>query len=178
MTEGRHQLRHGVRVHVSGLDRDQGTEAGRVLDDDVRHQPGINEPVVGIDENPLAPRLLTPARHVGHPLDVGLAVSIGGLRAGRKHLETHVGRAIHALAHALLAPFRLTTRSGRASGPRSRCGPNAWAVPPDLQGASVDRVKRLGGQWPWSPHWNTTAAAALQAVVARPHTTAAHPPTI
>src|SRR5256885_10066272 len=62
---------------------------------------------------------------------------------------------------------------GARRDPVSRC-PNAWAVPPDLQGASADRVKRLGGQRPWSPHWNTTAASALQAVLARLQPTAAH----
>src|SRR2546429_8431676 len=97
--------------------RDQGTEAGRVLDDDVRHQPGIHEPVVGIDENPLASGSLTPARHVGHPLDVGLAVSIGGLRASRKHFETHVRHSVqiihaHTLLSAHLAP------EGTATGDR------------------------------------------------------------
>src|SRR5207302_9711739 len=51
---------------------------------------------------------------------------------------------------------------------------SAWAVPPDLQGASADRVKRLGGQRPWSPHWNTTAASTLQAVVPRLNAPAAH----
>src|SRR2546430_14768668 len=61
---------------------------------------------------------------------------------------------------------------GARRDPVSPC-PNAWAVPPDLQGASADRVKRLGGQRPWSPHWNTTAASALQAVVARLNASAA-----
>src|SRR2546430_13081199 len=61
---------------------------------------------------------------------------------------------------------------GARRDPVSRC-PNAWAVPPDLQGASANRVKRLGGQRLWSPHWNTTAASALQAVVPRPNASAA-----
>src|SRR2546430_11334472 len=148
------------RSHVNGLDRDQGTEARRVLDDDVRREPSIYEPVVGVNQNPLASGLLTPARHVGHPLDVGLGVTVGRLRAGRKHFETHVARAVHAIVHVCARSFLVRS--------------NAWAVPPDLPGASADRVGRFGGQRAWSPHRNTTAASALQAVVLRLNAPAVH----
>src|SRR5205807_6644905 len=41
MTEGRHHLRDGVRVHVDGLNGDEGAQACRALNDDLRHQPRV-----------------------------------------------------------------------------------------------------------------------------------------
>ena len=146
MTEGRHHLRDGVRVHVDGLNGDEGAQACRALNDDLRHQPSVDEPIVGIDENPLAPGPLTPARHVGHPLRVGVAVSVAGLRAGREHFEARIGQAIQASAHACSLLSSLTVRSEErpdsiGAPVRTRSpGRHAWAVPRDLPGYSADRV--------------------------------------
>src|SRR2546423_12155644 len=111
MAEGGHHLRNGVRMQIDGLDRDQGTEACRVLDDDVRHEPRIEQPIVGGDEDTFAPGLLTPARYVGHPLAGAVRMALPGLRAGGKELSTHVAQAIHGPAHAPLAPLWLTVPS-------------------------------------------------------------------
>src|SRR3989449_11202151 len=86
------------------VDRLQGgeqTQPRRALYDDVRHQPRIDEAIVGIDENAFAPDPLAPAGDIGHPADVGLSISVAGLRAGREQVESDVSRTVQTVVHGL-----------------------------------------------------------------------------
>ena len=57
-------------MHVRRLHRDERTQPGGVLQNHLRHQPGVNQAVVGVDENSLAATFLTPAGDLDHVLQV------------------------------------------------------------------------------------------------------------
>ena len=75
-SERRNHLRHRIRVHIDWLDSHKRTKVLGVLNDDLGHQPGIDDAVVRVDQNPFAAALLTPARHIRHAPRVAIAGDI------------------------------------------------------------------------------------------------------
>ena len=68
--ERRDQLRDGVGMHVHGLHRDQRAQVLGALDDYLRHEPRIDQAVVGVDEDSGASCAVAPSRHVTYRGDV------------------------------------------------------------------------------------------------------------
>ena len=72
--ERRDQLRDRVGMHIHGLHRDQRAQALGALDDYLRHEPRIDQAVVGVDEDSGASCAVAPSRHVTYRGDVTGAV--------------------------------------------------------------------------------------------------------
>jgi len=70
MRERTHDFGDGIRMHVGRLHCHERTELLGILQNDLRNKPGIDQGVVGIDENPLAPAFFAPARDSFHLIDV------------------------------------------------------------------------------------------------------------
>ena len=51
-------------MHVHGLNSYQGAQRMSILDDDLAREPGINQRIIGVDQDPAATGGLTPARDV------------------------------------------------------------------------------------------------------------------
>ena len=68
--ERRNLLRDPVRMHVDRLDRHQGAQGLRALDDDVGEEPRIQGAVVRVDEDAPASGFLAPACDLGEAFDV------------------------------------------------------------------------------------------------------------
>ena len=79
-------------MHIGGLNRDQGREPLRVLDDDLRDKPRIGLGIVGLDENPSATMLLAPLGNVYDVLQVPLSRHHTDLRASGESLQSPDGR--------------------------------------------------------------------------------------
>ena len=77
-------------MHIGWLYCDQGAEARRILQDELRNQPRINKAIVCINKDPLAAALFTPARHIDNTLDIGGLFSVAGLRASGKELNAFI----------------------------------------------------------------------------------------
>src|SRR5437667_7723119 len=89
-------------MHVGRLYGYQRAQARRVLDNDLRYQPGIDQGIVGVDEDPLTTGLLTPARYINDILDVAVPFYRARLRRGGEDLDlSRVGfcSLIHASPH-------------------------------------------------------------------------------
>ena len=74
-------------MHVDRLDRYQRAQLLGRLDDDLRDEPGIDELVVRVDEDPAIPGAITPRRDFGHPPPIHVRGQILGLWAGGKEFE-------------------------------------------------------------------------------------------
>ena len=82
-----------VRVHVDRLHRDERAELTRALEHDLREEPGVEQPVVGVDQHATVARLVAPLRHSLDVLEVLLTVVPVGGRACRKELYARLWRA-------------------------------------------------------------------------------------
>src|SRR5262249_13071443 len=87
-------LRHGIWMHVDRLNGNQRTELTCMLEDALRYQPGINDPVVRVNQDSFATICFTPVGNVDHALEVLRRGMVAGLRAGRKdsdfRLQAHL----------------------------------------------------------------------------------------
>ncbi len=106
--ERRDRLGHGVGVGISRLHGDDRAQLVRGADDRARHEPGIELPVVGGNQNTFAPRLFAPTRHVLDVTYAGARLVRGCLWAGGKDLQvctgTHHGGSRRRTGGSL--PFR------------------------------------------------------------------------
>ena len=89
-------LRDRVGMHVDRLHRDQRHQPLRVLDHDLRHQPRIDQAVVGVDQHALAMEFLAPLRDVDHLPHIVAPVDVLGLRACRVDADAAMGYGIVA----------------------------------------------------------------------------------
>ena len=125
-SQRRDHLGRGVRVHVDGLHGDERAEPLRVLDDDLRGEPGVHEQIGGVHEDALASRPLAPAGGVRHLPEVGPRLGQIRLRTSREDLDVSaipVGAHDDSRAVSVLAPYR----KNRASAD-TRCAWNAVGV--------------------------------------------------
>jgi hypothetical protein len=79
----------------SRLRGDERRKALGALQDDLRHQPWVDDRIVGVHENAGAAGVLAPARYVGYFLKVTAARCGLRLRAGREDLHRSPGKSVH-----------------------------------------------------------------------------------
>src|SRR5919201_535311 len=117
-------------MHVHGLDRDQRAEPLSALDDDLRHEPGIDEAVVGVDQRALAASRLAPPRGIHDALEVGVGLRAGRWRSGREdpdvgasgahtYASLHGRSAGHSSTVRRSATVRVTPRRSTTNAARS-----------------------------------------------------------
>src|SRR2546423_14808292 len=83
-------------MHVYGLHSDKRTETGRVLDDDLGQQPGIEQTIVGVDQDAAVSIVVRPSSDVDHALQVAFSIDRTRRRAGREELDrVLLSHAIH-----------------------------------------------------------------------------------
>ena len=134
VAEGGRHLGDGIRMHVDRLDRDQRAQGPGALDDDLRHQPGVDERVVRIDEDPPAPRPFAPAGHPDDLVEIGPRVVAARRRAGGEDLDAWVERGRSPLSFVSRPPLA-GGRNPIGPRPRSRVPPRAtctaarWRAP-------------------------------------------------
>jgi hypothetical protein len=98
-------------MHISWLYRDQGAEARRVFQDELRNKPRVNKAIVCVNKDPLTAALFTPARYIHNTLEIGGLFSVAGLGASGKELNTFIqesfchGNAFRPSEQTGLAPF-------------------------------------------------------------------------
>ncbi|CAI8727273.1 protein of unknown function [Methylocaldum szegediense] len=73
-------------MHVNRLDGDQRRKRGGVFQDQLAHQPRVGQRIVGVHQNTATSDALAPARYLHDALPVGLRITGGGLRTGRKNI--------------------------------------------------------------------------------------------
>ena len=87
MAEAGDHLGHRIGMHVNGLDRDQRAKRLSVLKDQIGDKPGVDDGVVGVNENSGAAGLFAPSGDVNDLLDITIAREILGLRAGGEDFD-------------------------------------------------------------------------------------------
>lgn len=117
-------------MHVNGLNRNQGAQPRGVLNDDLGDEPGIEYPVVCVNQDPFAAIRLTPFRDIDDSLEILAGRVIARLRAGRKnpYLPLRVHLALHVIRFYKLAALQsmyrrcwvahTTSRMDSFAGPR------------------------------------------------------------
>src|SRR2546426_12626961 len=96
-------------MHVNRLDCHEGAERLGVLGDDLRHQPWVDQGVIGVDEDALAPGPFAPLGDLHHLRDIGLSVESCGGRTRGEYVDAWGWLAMFHDLHSLTL-FRLAAR--------------------------------------------------------------------
>jgi hypothetical protein len=104
-------------MHINGLNCDQRAKSPGVLKDQIGDEPGIDDGVVGVNQNGSAAGLFAPSGDVNDLLDVTIAREILGLRAGGEDFDL---RSIED-AHDGIGPPDCQKRKRRSLSSSPRC---------------------------------------------------------
>ena len=84
MADRRNHLRYRIRVHIHRLNGDERTNPFSILDDDLRQGPGVQQPVVRVDEDAFAAGGFAPPCDSNDLVEIRGAVDLVGWRTRRE----------------------------------------------------------------------------------------------